>query len=453
MSARVAVGPINMSRYEIQNLVIQNLATDPTGAGGQLYWNTGTKTLKVHDGTTWHTIDVDVSGVQVGGDLGGTNTAPTVISTHLAAPLPIAQGGTNAITASAARTTLAAAQSGANSDLLSLAALTGSLTHTAGALIADTPVLTATQTWNAGGVTFETIKVNITNTASAAASTLLDLQVGGVSQHKIDRAGNVTNLGLLTLGSGAITVSDSVGHLLTSALAGTLAAAQFPALTGDVTTVAGALATTLAATTNGTLATLSALTLVSSSALRLPGNVGIGTAAPGGSVALAVGGNVSITGNLTVTGEVQYTDSTHINVGDAFLNLIDTITTHTANVDGGYAVKRYKGDDSATRTVKNYWSESNKQWQYDITDSSGDTLTTAVRSALSKQMTVTGDSSTTSFALTHNFNNRYPTVNVIDATTNAQVDADVSYTSLAVVTINFGTAPTTGQNYIVAITG
>jgi hypothetical protein len=33
------------------------------------------------------------TGVQVAGDIGGTVNAPTIISTHLSAPLPLAQGG------------------------------------------------------------------------------------------------------------------------------------------------------------------------------------------------------------------------------------------------------------------------------------------------------------------------------------------------------------------------
>jgi trimeric autotransporter adhesin len=45
-------------------------------------------------------------GVQIGGDLGGTNSVPTVINAHLASPLPIAQGGTGAGSAPAARTAL-----------------------------------------------------------------------------------------------------------------------------------------------------------------------------------------------------------------------------------------------------------------------------------------------------------------------------------------------------------
>ncbi len=54
------------------------------------------------------------------------------------------------------------------------------------------PVLSLAQTWNAGGVTFTGLLFNATNTASATASLLLDLQVGGTSQFKVDRTGIVT---------------------------------------------------------------------------------------------------------------------------------------------------------------------------------------------------------------------------------------------------------------------
>lgn len=49
-------------------------------------------------------------------------------------------------------------------------------------------------TWNAGGTTFTAIKMNVTDTASAADSLLLDLQVGGASQFSVSKAGNVKAL-------------------------------------------------------------------------------------------------------------------------------------------------------------------------------------------------------------------------------------------------------------------
>lgn len=43
-------------------------------------------------------VTLSSAAVQLAGDLGGTTTAPRVIATHLAAPLPVAQGGTGSAT-------------------------------------------------------------------------------------------------------------------------------------------------------------------------------------------------------------------------------------------------------------------------------------------------------------------------------------------------------------------
>lgn len=50
-------------------------------------------------------------------------------------------------------------------------------------------------TWNNGATTFTAVKMNVTDTASAAGSLLMDLQKGGVSQEKTDKNGNKTLLG------------------------------------------------------------------------------------------------------------------------------------------------------------------------------------------------------------------------------------------------------------------
>jgi hypothetical protein len=49
-----------------------------------------------------------------------------------------------------------------------------------------------TDTWNAGATTFTAVKMNVTDTASAAGSALIDLQLGGVSQFKVSKAGAAT---------------------------------------------------------------------------------------------------------------------------------------------------------------------------------------------------------------------------------------------------------------------
>lgn len=63
------------------------------------------------------------------------------------------------------------------------------LTLASGSITVSAPYLTGTQTWNDAGVTFDAELTQITNTASAAASTLLNRQIGGVSRFKMFKSG------------------------------------------------------------------------------------------------------------------------------------------------------------------------------------------------------------------------------------------------------------------------
>ncbi len=95
--------------------------------------------------------------------------------------------------------------------------MTGTITSTLGTITANTPALTATQTWNDGAVTFKGIFLNVTRTASAADSRLLDLQLGGVSQVSVARKGD-GNLQLLV---GTATPFVSAGFTNSALFSGT----------------------------------------------------------------------------------------------------------------------------------------------------------------------------------------------------------------------------------------
>ena len=80
-----------------------------------------------------------------------------------------------------------------------------------------TNIFGMTDTWNAAGTTFTAIQMNVTDTASASGSLLLDLQVGGASKFSVGKNGQVlipsggygtTALNFGTLGNG-IYVSGS----------------------------------------------------------------------------------------------------------------------------------------------------------------------------------------------------------------------------------------------------
>jgi len=69
------------------------------------------------------------------------------------------------------------------------------------------PLNNLTDTWNASGTTFTAIRMNVTATAYAAASKLLDLQTGGVSQFNVDPIGSVT------VSNATTTVNDPILNL------------------------------------------------------------------------------------------------------------------------------------------------------------------------------------------------------------------------------------------------
>jgi hypothetical protein len=66
--------------------------------------------------------------------------------------------------------------------------------------------------WNASGTTFTAIKMNVTDSASAAASLLMDLQVGGVSQFSVSKAG-VVRQPALDFGSSSANFVQNTGEI------------------------------------------------------------------------------------------------------------------------------------------------------------------------------------------------------------------------------------------------
>jgi hypothetical protein len=66
---------------------------------------------------------------------------------------------------------------------------TGSQTLSGGTVTTSSPLIDAAQTWNAGATTFTSLLLNVTDTASAVTSLLIDLQVGGSSRFNIDKTG------------------------------------------------------------------------------------------------------------------------------------------------------------------------------------------------------------------------------------------------------------------------
>jgi hypothetical protein len=90
----------------------------------------------------------------------------------------------------------------------------------------STPVLNLSQTWNASGVAFTAIKLNITNTASNTGSLLLDLQVDGTSKASIGKTGALVLADGVTA-AGVTSTLDQNAVVLKPATSGTACYVQF----------------------------------------------------------------------------------------------------------------------------------------------------------------------------------------------------------------------------------
>jgi len=122
----------------------------------------------------------------------------------------------------------------------SVNSVNGSVTITQGSITTDNPILSATSTWNAGGVTFNGIKLNITNTASAAASKLIDLQIGSTTQFSVTKTGDTQILGDLNIDGGDVTSNTASLNLFnatvtTANVLGAATAIGIGSITGTVT--------------------------------------------------------------------------------------------------------------------------------------------------------------------------------------------------------------------------
>lgn len=67
-----------------------------------------------------------------------------------------------------------------------------SLTLSGASVSTDNPIFNLSQTWNAGGITFTGLRLNISDTASASGSMLLDIQKGGISFFNLPKAGGLS---------------------------------------------------------------------------------------------------------------------------------------------------------------------------------------------------------------------------------------------------------------------
>lgn len=87
-----------------------------------------------------------------------------------------------------------------------------SLTITGATVTTSKPVFDLSQTWNAGAVAFTALKLNVTNTASANSSKVVDIQIGGSTVAGVNRWGQVLVQNSSANG-GSITTATGTGDM------------------------------------------------------------------------------------------------------------------------------------------------------------------------------------------------------------------------------------------------
>jgi hypothetical protein len=176
-------------------------------------------------------------------------------------------------------------------------------------------------TWNNAGISFNGIKLNATDTASASGSKLIDLQINGASKFTVGKTGNVIATGLIESTVGGFRFPDGTTQT-------TKATVNSVSGTGSVNgiTLTGSVTDSGSLTLGGTLSNI-ANSQLTNSAITING-----TSTPlGGSIAVGTVTSVAGTGTvngLTLTGSI--TTSGSLTLGGTLGNIANSQLTNSA---------------------------------------------------------------------------------------------------------------------------
>jgi hypothetical protein len=303
---------IDLNRNELQNGVIHNLATDPgSGVAGQVYFNTVDNTLKVYTGSSWEAVgSTEFIGDAVN-DLLDSGTGISLNYNDAGNSLTIANTGVTSITGTVNEV---------------------SVSGSAGAVTVSLP---------------NSITVDVTGALTGNADTASELATARTISLGGSLSGSVSFDGSENVTITADIVADSV--------------ALGADTTGDY--VAGASASGAGISVTGSGGEGSNLTIENTGVTSVLGTANeITVSASAGAVTIGlpddvtIGGNLGVTGNLTVSGSVTTLNTESLLVEDNQITLNSNVTGVPA-VDAGIEVER--GDSTNASLV---WDESADKW-------------------------------------------------------------------------------------------
>ena len=164
----------------------------------------------INGGTSGYVL-YDNAGVV--GELANTGTGNNVLATSPTLVTPVLGAATGTSFALNGATIGSNALAVTGSTLLTEAVGSSALTLTGATQTTAVPVLNATQTWNNAATTFTGVKLNVTDTTSAAASLLMDMQLAGASKFKVAKDGTITAANSFITTSGSFTIFSPTSGL------------------------------------------------------------------------------------------------------------------------------------------------------------------------------------------------------------------------------------------------
>jgi hypothetical protein len=389
---------INLAKNEIQNAVIQKLASAPTNPmEGQIYYDTVDDEPKYFNGVDW----IAMNG------LGATMTGSAIVS---------------AINSSS---------STIDDDNLS---------ETVGMAITKAHDAVTVEDTTSINLTLDDQELSADAIFGSTAGTICEGNDARLSDSRTPKShthGSITNDGKIGSASGLI-VKTTTGGLLSTLAQGS--AGQY--LQHD-----GTWSTPPTHTQNTDTGTSSPTFEIGSSGVKIKNSSG---------AELQVRNNADSdfadirVKNLYVEGSTTQIDSNTVNIGDSNLVLNNGITTSAENSNGGISVKRLMLDNTTRKDAVLEYDTASEKWQSTFGVVSGTLVTAQIAN---KVVANVGNGSNTSIVITHNLNSRDCVVSVREASSPyALVMCDVEYTSLNTITLIFATAPTSNQ-YVATIIG
>ena len=507
---------INLNKNELQNAIVQNLASDPSNPiKGQTYFNTVTNRFRVFNGTTWDEMGTGGGTVTSVAMSNATNGGLTVSGSPITGSGTITVGHTNVL--NNAQTTsgiypikidknghiseYGTAFNPANKqDVISdLDEIRSGAAAGATALQTETdPVFSASA---AAGITSTNISTwngkqdaisDLATIRSGAEAGATAVQPAALNDYAPKASPSFSGTPTApTANAGTNTTQIATTQFVQTALSGIAGAMYFKGTIGTGGTAGTALPTsgvkvgdTYKIITDGTYASQAAkvgdmfiATATTPAWAYIPSGddprvtqitagAGLNTT---GADSSSDGGSITSTGTLYLT-KSGVTAGTYQGItvdkygrvtaaeNKGYTTNTGTVTSVGITNGGGLTVSGSPITTSGSITVghSNSVTAQNTQAVYPIKIDANGHISAygSAQTILKKYATnITGDGSKTSFTITHNLSSRDIIIQVYDATTYDEVIVDIIRTNTTTATISFATAPAVGTGYRVVCIG